>query len=110
VLLLGGLQRRRFEREAAARGTALDPAPGMLDASIRLAFAAAIAIGAGLGFRMVLISFWPGTDLAIILMRATMLCAFGVAAYLAAARVFGVRELSEIEGHLLRRIRSRSRA
>ena len=60
VLLLGGLQRRRFEREAAARGTALDPAPGMLDASIRLAFAAAIAIGAGLGFRMVLISFWPG--------------------------------------------------
>ena len=55
VLLLGGLQRRRFEREAAARGTALDPAPGML--SIRLAFAAAIAIGAGLGFRMVLISF-----------------------------------------------------
>ena len=110
VLLLGGLQRRRFEREAAARGTALDPAPGMLDASIRLAFAAAIAIGAGLGFRMVLISIWPGTDLAIILMRATMLCAFGVAAYLAAARVFGVRELSEIEGHLLRRIRSRSRA
>ena len=49
VLLLGWLQHRRFEREAAAKGTTLDDVPGMLEAALRLAVAAAVAIGMGLG-------------------------------------------------------------
>ncbi len=110
VLLLGGLQRRRFEREAAAHGAVLERAPGMLDASIRLALAAALSIGMGLALRALLLTCWPGTGLGIISMRATVLCAFGVTAYLALARVLGVRELTEVQGLLLRRMRTRREA
>jgi putative peptidoglycan lipid II flippase len=55
VLLLGFLQRRRFEREAAQRGTTLHDSPGMLDAALRLAAAAGIAIAIGLTVRAALL-------------------------------------------------------
>ncbi len=104
VLVLGWLQRRRFEREAAARGTTLKGAPGMLDGALRLALAAAVATGAGLGARVVLVHFLPGMQLATMLLRAMMLCTFGVAIYAALARLFGVAELVDIEVMMLRRL------
>jgi putative peptidoglycan lipid II flippase len=48
VMLLGWLQRRRFEQEAAAKSTTLESSQGMLGAALRLALAAAIAAGFGL--------------------------------------------------------------
>ena len=45
------LQRRRFEREAMAKGTTLDNVPGMLDTALRLAAATAVAIAVGLALR-----------------------------------------------------------
>ena len=48
VLLLGWLQHKRFKREAASRNATLEPVPGMLNAALRLAVAAAIATGGGL--------------------------------------------------------------
>jgi putative peptidoglycan lipid II flippase len=107
VLLLGLLQRRRFEREAAQRGTTLHGGPGMLDAALRLAAAAGIAIGIGLAVRAALLQSLPGTDLAAILLRAAALCAVGGGAYLALAQLFGIRELATFERMLLRRLKLR---
>jgi putative peptidoglycan lipid II flippase len=107
VLVLGWLQRRRFEREAAAKGTTLHDAPGMLDAALRLALAAAIAIGIGLAVRVLLLKSLPGADIAVILVRATALCVVGGGVYLALARLFGIRELARFERMLLRRLRLR---
>jgi putative peptidoglycan lipid II flippase len=97
VLLLGWLQRRRFEREAAKAGGTLGDTPGMLNTALRLAVAAGVAIGVGLGARIVLLQYLPGTHLAVILIRATALCAIGVGIYLAMARLFGIRELAALE-------------
>jgi putative peptidoglycan lipid II flippase len=105
VLLLGWLQRRRFEREAAATGTTLHGVPGMLDAALRLAVAAGVAIGIGLAVRVVLVRWLPGTDLVAILVRASVLCALGGGIYLAVARLFGIRELAKFERMLLRRLK-----
>src|SRR6516164_2488281 len=77
VLLLGFLQRRRFEREAAQRGTALYDGPGMLDAVLRLAAAAGIAIGIGLIVRAAFLQLLPGAGLTAIAVRAAALCAVG---------------------------------
>jgi putative peptidoglycan lipid II flippase len=107
VLALGWLQRRRFEREAAAKGTTLDDIPGMLDAALRLALAAGIAIVLGLAVRTALLRSLPGVDLPVILMRATVLCTVGSAIYLALARLFGIRELERFERMLLRRLKFR---
>jgi putative peptidoglycan lipid II flippase len=107
VLTLGWLQRRRFEREAAAKGTTLDDIPGMLDAALRLALAAGIAIVLGLAVRTALLRSLPGVDLPVILVRATALCTVGSAIYLAVARLFGIRELERFERMLLRRLRFR---
>jgi putative peptidoglycan lipid II flippase len=104
VLVLGWLQHRRFEQEAAARHTALQDKPGMLDAALRLAAAAGAAIGIGLGVRALLLQILPGIQLAAILMRSTVLCTAGVGLYLALARLFGIRELARLELMLLRRI------
>jgi len=107
VLLLGWLQRRRFEREAAAKGTTLADASGMLDAALRLATAAGVAIGAGLGVRALLLAYLPGTQLGVILVRAAVLCGLGLGIYLAVARLLGIRELATFERMLLRRLRLR---
>jgi putative peptidoglycan lipid II flippase len=107
VLVLGWLQRRRFEREAAARGTTLHDVPGMLDAALRLALAAAIAIGIGLAMRVFLVESLPGSEITVILARATVLCAVGGGIYLALARLFGIRELARFERMLVRRLRLR---
>jgi hypothetical protein len=45
--------------------------------------------------------------LAVIFVRATMLCAAGIGVYVTLARVFGVHELAEIESILLRRLKLR---
>ena len=108
VLLLGWLQRRRFEREAAANDTSLKDVPGMLDGALRLAVA--VAIGIGLLARVLLLQFLPGLHLATILMRATALCVLGIGIYVALARLFGVHEVTEIEGMLLRRLKLRRQA
>lgn len=105
VLLLGWLQHRRFEREAAARGTTLSDVPGMLNGALRLAVAAGVAIGIGLAVRAQLLELVPGVLLPAILIRATVLCAVGIGTYVTLARILGVRELTEIEGMLLRRLK-----
>jgi putative peptidoglycan lipid II flippase len=105
VLVLGYLQRRRFEREAAAIGASLHGVPGMLSSALRLALAAIVATALGLGARIVLLHFLPGTDLIIILLRAAVLCALGIAIYLELARRFGVRDLDTMKRLLWRRLR-----
>ena len=105
VLALGQLQRRRFVREAAARGDALKVEPGMFDAAVRLGGAAALAIAVGLIARTALLGVLPGTGLFALLARATILCALGLSVYAGVARLFGVREIGEIEGMILRKIR-----
>ena len=56
----------------------------------------------GLGARIVLLQFLPGTNLMIILLRAAVLCALGIAIYLELARRFGVRDLDAMKRLLLR--------
>jgi putative peptidoglycan lipid II flippase len=90
---LGILQRRRFEREAAARSTALVVPAGMLDGAIRMAIAAACAIAVGLGARHLLLSGLPGVHLAALITRAAVLCTLGVATYAIVARLLGLDEL-----------------
>ena len=107
VLLLGFLQRRRFEREAAQRGTALYDGPGMLDAVLRLAAAAGIAIGIGLIVRAAFLQLLPGAGLTAIAVRAAALCAVGGGIYLALAQLFGIHELATFERMLLRRLKLR---
>ena len=107
VLLLGWLQRRRFEREAIAEGTTLHGVPGMLETAVRLAVSAGFAIGAGLGVQFLLLQLLPGVHLITILMRATTLCAVGIGTYVTLARLLGVHELAEIEGIALRRLKLR---
>lgn len=104
VMLLGWLQRRRFEREATTRGTTLESAPGMLGGALCLAAAAAIATGLGLLARAQLMQWLPGMQVATLLLRATLLCILGVGAYAVLARLFGVRELVETERILLRKL------
>lgn len=107
VLLLGWLQYRRFEHEAAARGTTLVDVPGMLNGALRLAVAAGLAILIGLAVRAQLLELVPGVHLTAILIRATVLCAVGISTYMAFARILGVRELIEIEVMLLRKLKLR---
>ena len=104
VLLLGWLQYRRFEREAAARDTNLKAVPGMLGAALGLAVATGLAIGAGLYLRYSLLQFLPGMQILAILLRATVLCAFGIAIYLIVARLLGVTELARLQRLLSRRL------
>ncbi len=110
VLLLGWLQRRRFDREARARGTILETGPGMLDGALRLAAAAAVATVIGLGARILLVEVMPGVALLTVLLRAAILCSLGVGIYVTLAYWFGVRDLADIKAALLRQLRSRSRS
>jgi putative peptidoglycan lipid II flippase len=103
VLLLGWLQFRRFRREAKARDDTLDDTPGMLGAALQMAAAASIAIGAGWGVRIWLLGWLPGVQLVEIVTRAATLCAVGVGTYLVFLRIFGVRELAEVERLVARR-------
>lgn len=107
VMLLGWLQRRRFEREALARGATLQGSPGMLVAALRLALAAAIATGLGLAARALLLQGLPDMHVATILLRATLLCTFGIVVYGVLARLLGVHEVAEFEDIILRWLRLR---
>jgi putative peptidoglycan lipid II flippase len=107
VAVLGLMQRRRFEREAAARGVTLRDVPGMLDPALRLAVATAIAIAAGLALRIWLVEELPGVHLPTVLMRASLLCATSLGVYLAMARLFGISEIGRLERMLLRKLRLR---
>jgi putative peptidoglycan lipid II flippase len=102
VLLLGWLQHRRFKREAVAKGSTLENVPGMLDAALRLAAAAAVATGVGMVVRVLLVQLLPGNDLTVILTRATLLCVIGTSVYVALARLLGIGEVAEIGGKLRR--------
>ena len=110
VMLLGWLQRRRFEREAAARGTSLVGVRGMLGAASRLAVAAAIATGLGLLARAQLLQWLPDMRVTTVLLRGLLLCTLGIGAYAVFARALGVRELAEIQEILLRTLRLRQRS
>jgi putative peptidoglycan lipid II flippase len=105
VFVLGWLQHRRFQREAAARGANLDDAPGILDGALRFAVAAGIAIAVGLGVRVLLLGLLPGVHLIEVLLRAASLCAVGIFTYVTVASILGVRELAEVQGILLRRLK-----
>ena len=109
VLLLGALQRRRFEREAATRHVRLSDDPGMLDGAVRLAIAAAVAIGAGLAGRVVLLGLLPGLHFVPVFLRAAALCTGSIAVYAFTAHLLGVREIEEIGGKLLRKLNWRRR-
>ncbi len=105
VLLLGFLQRRRFEREAGARGGTLEGSPGMLAASLRMAAAALVATGLGLLLRGEVLQWLPGMRLVTILARAWLLCVFATGAYIALAYLLRVPDLAEIGGTLLAKLR-----
>jgi len=107
VLVLGALQRRRFEAEARARGATLHDVPGMLDAALRLALAAAIAIAIGFALRMFLLAALPGTGFLHVIVRAIVLCVAGGGIYVMLAQLFGIRELAKFERMLMRRLRWR---
>jgi putative peptidoglycan lipid II flippase len=107
ILLLGWLQYRRFQQEAAARDTTLKSVPSMLEAALRLATAAGIAIAIGLGMRVLLLEFLPGMDLTLLVVRAAVLCAIGLGIYLACARFLGIDELAKLERILLRKLEFR---
>jgi putative peptidoglycan lipid II flippase len=103
VLLLGLLQWRRFEREVAANGESLQGA-GMLGAALRMALAAGIAIGLGLLARAGLLHLLPDTHLAAVLLRAALLCVFGIGAYAGLAHLFGVRDIADLRDVLVHRL------
>ncbi len=105
VFVLGWLQRRRFEREAVARGTTLAGVPGMLSAALRLAIATGAAIGIGLMVRAQLLGVLPGAQLAAVMIRATVLCTVGIGTYLALARWFGIGEFGTFARLLRRRLK-----
>lgn len=105
VLVLGWLQRRRFEREAAARGGSLGGDPGMLAASLRLALAAAFAIGFGLATRSVVVWLWPEVTVGAVALRAAILCLVGTSVYFAAADALRVRDVRDVIGLVGRRFR-----
>jgi peptidoglycan biosynthesis protein MviN/MurJ (putative lipid II flippase) len=72
------------------------------------ATAVAVACGViGLAVRARLVEWLPGTEITVILVRATVLCVVGGGIYLALARLFGIRELASFERMLLRRLRLR---
>ena len=75
VLLLGWLQQRHLSGAKLSPGaTTLENVPGMLDAALRLAAAAAVATGVGLVVRGLLVQRLQGKKhLTIILTRATVL-------------------------------------
>ena len=104
VMLLGWLQYRRFEREAAARGSDLKDVPSMLGAAFGLAVATGVAIGAGLYVRYLLLQFLPGMQVLAIFTRTTVLCAVGIVIYLAVARLLGVTELARLQRLLSRKL------
>jgi len=108
VMVLGWLQRRRFEREAAARGMTLDGSKGMLQAGLRLAVSALVATGFSLFFRAELLQWLPGMQIATVLCRAALLCAFGIGVYAALAKLLRVDEIGEIRLLVLRKLRRRA--
>lgn len=107
VAVLGLLQRRRFEREAAARGTTLDGSSALLPATLRLAAAAILAIGIGLALRLGLVHWLPGSHALAVILRAALLCSVGVGAYALLAWLFGVTEIGDAARLLNRRISGR---
>jgi len=104
VLLLGWLQYRRFEQEAAARGTSLTNVPGVLGAAFGLAVPTGVAIGAGLYVRYLLLQFLPGMQMLAILTRSIALCAVGISIYLAVARILGISEFATLQRLLSRKL------
>ncbi len=110
VFLLGSLQRRRFEKEAGDRRASLGDVPGMLDGALRLALSSAAACGAGLAVRAALLEMFPGMGLATVVSRGAFLCVFGVAVYVATARLLGTREFVEVGERLRRAIKLRRAA
>lgn len=107
VFVLGALQRRRFDREAAARGTSLAGVPGMLSAALRLAAAAFVAMAVGLAIRALLVPMIPGVGALALFARGIVLCGAGIAVYVLMARLFGITELADLAGMLTRRFRRR---
>jgi putative peptidoglycan lipid II flippase len=103
VLLLGLLQRRRFEHEVARRGESLGDA-AMLGATLRMACAALLAIGAGLLARAALLHILPETGFAVVVLRAALLCALSLAVYGALAHLFGVRDIVELREVVLHKL------
>ncbi len=109
VLVLGGLQRRRFEREARARGLTLGSGPGMLDGAWRAGLAAAIAIGSGLALRYGLMLWLPGMHVGVVLVRAAILSGFGVGLYALIVNRLGMHEFGELTAMVAARLRRRRR-
>jgi putative peptidoglycan lipid II flippase len=105
VAVLGWLQRRRFRREAATQGDRLDRVSGFLRASLSMAFATGVAIAAGLVTRRVLPHVLLSMDFFIVVLRGLILCGIGLGLYVFVARQLGVRELAEVEGMLVHRLK-----
>jgi putative peptidoglycan lipid II flippase len=110
VMVLGWLQRRRFEQEAIARGTTLEGSKGMLQAALRLGVAALAATGLSLLVRAQLWQWLPGMQIATVLCRATLLCSFGIGVYAALAQLLRVDEIAEVRLLMLRKLRQRQDA
>ena len=107
VLLLGWLQYRRFEWEAAARDTNLKEVPGMLGAALSL------AVATGLRNRCrplsaVLAASVPAGHADLSNFNPPQACAFvGIAIYLTVARLLGVTSWPSCNDCCRRLMRSR---
>lgn len=107
IFVLGWLQRRRFEREAAARGQQLSNEHGMLDGALRMGLAALVATGVGLLARLGLLALAPGVQPVALVGRALTLGVVGLAAYAGLAHALGVREIGMLWSMAARRLRAR---
>ncbi|AMN43670.1 virulence factor MVIN family protein [Rhodoplanes sp. Z2-YC6860] len=108
VSILASLQHRRFQREAATRGTSLKGLPSMAVAAFQLASAAGVAIVVGLLARTALDELLPGTQLLAMLIRIGILCSVGIVIYLSMARLLGVTELVNLANASLRKLHVQS--
>ncbi len=109
VLVLGWLQRRRFEREAKARGLVLASGRGMLDGAWRSGLAAAVAIGCGLALRHGLLQVLPGFHVVAVLLRGAILCGVGLGIYAFLANRLGMHEFGELVAMVASRLKRRRR-
>jgi len=93
VMVLGWLQRRRFEREAAARGATLGKTRACFKPRLRPGVAALVATGVGLLVRARLLQWLPGEHIATMSCRAALLCMIGLGVYAWIARLLRVDEI-----------------
>jgi hypothetical protein len=80
----------------------------MFGPALRMAFACATAVTAGLVIRSLLPDFLLRMDLDVILLRSGMLCLIGLGIYFVIARLWKIHELSESQRLMNRKLNPRA--